>query len=92
MPTTFASYNGTMTFSASPTTFVFTHYPTHTHLGSSSSLASSAKPSQSAPFPDDTIGKYGKLHISGASTCATPTFFFLVQLCPLLFGFLLFVC
>lgn len=55
-------------FSPSPTSFVFTHFPVFPiHTGSSSSMMSSARPSQSAPFPDDTIGKYGRLHISNAA-------------------------
>lgn len=76
--TLLASNNGThttnatvtsMSFSPSPTSFVFTHFPVFpTHARSMSSSMSSAKPSQSAPYPDDTIGKNGRLHISGAST------------------------
>jgi hypothetical protein len=50
-------------YSPSPTSFIFTHYPTHTSVLNASS---SARPSQSAPLPDDTIGKYGRLHISSA--------------------------
>ncbi|CAO0800331.1 unnamed protein product [Mucor circinelloides] len=56
-----------ITLSPSPTSFVFTHFPFPMHTGSSSSMMSSARPSISAPLPDDTIGKYGRLHISGAS-------------------------
>ncbi|KAL9558969.1 hypothetical protein MBANPS3_000624 [Mucor bainieri] len=56
-----------ITLSPSPTSFVFTHFPFPIHTGSSSSMMSSARPSISAPLPDDTIGKYGRLHISGAS-------------------------
>ncbi|ORE11899.1 hypothetical protein BCV72DRAFT_189369, partial [Rhizopus microsporus var. microsporus] len=62
--------NGSVTFtlsylSPSPTSFIFTHYPTHTK-GLNTSAVSSMRPSQSAPLPDDTIGKYGHLHVSGA--------------------------
>lgn len=53
-------------YSPSPTSFIFTYYPTHT-AGLNTSTASSARPSQSAPLPDDTIGKYGRLHISNRS-------------------------
>jgi hypothetical protein len=62
--------NGSVTFtlsylSPSPTSFIFTHYPTHTK-GLNTSAVSSMRPSQSAPLPDDTIGKYGHLHVSSA--------------------------
>ncbi|KAI7904896.1 uncharacterized protein BX663DRAFT_412541, partial [Cokeromyces recurvatus] len=57
-------------FLPSPTSFVFTHFPSRTHIGSSTSVRSSiaVKPSQSAPYPDDTIGKNGRLHVSNSST------------------------
>lgn len=63
--------NGSVTFtlsylSPSPTSFIFTHYPIHTK-GLNTSTVSSVRPSQSAPLPDDKIGKYGHLHVSGAS-------------------------
>ncbi|KAI9245182.1 hypothetical protein EDC94DRAFT_628706 [Helicostylum pulchrum] len=65
-------------FSPSPTSFVFTHFPIFPiHTGSSSSIMSSARPSQSAPFPDDTIGKYGRLHISKANTLTIPYYYYL---------------
>ncbi len=65
----------TTSYSPSPTSFVFTHFPVFPlHTVSSSSIMSSARPSQSAPLPDDTIGKYGRLHISNA-TQLFPGFF-----------------
>lgn len=67
--------SGTQTtfYSPSPTSFVYTHFPLFPlHTGSSSSAMSSARPSQSAPYPDDTIGKYGRLHISQASSRRHP--------------------
>lgn len=63
---TVGSITLSLPFAPSPTTFVFTHFPVPIHTGSSSSMMSSARPSQSAPFPDDTIGKYGRLHINSA--------------------------
>ncbi|KAI9483712.1 MAG: hypothetical protein EXX96DRAFT_648414 [Benjaminiella poitrasii] len=60
--------NGSQTFLPSPTSFIFTHFPSHTQLGSSTSIISSARPSQSAPYPDDTIGKNGRLNVSSASS------------------------
>jgi hypothetical protein len=63
-----------ITLSPSPTSFVFTHFPFPMHTGSSSSVMSSARPSQSAPLPDDTIGKYGRLHISDAPFITFPSF------------------
>lgn len=85
-------FNSTSTslhfFSPSPTSFVFTHFPAFPiHTGSSSSIMSSARPSQSAPFPDDTIGKYGRLHISKASHIA-PLFFYQIMITCLIFYFL----
>lgn len=61
-----------MTYQPSPTSFVFTHYPTHT---SGVNASSSLLPSQSAPLPDDTIGKYGHLHISSAHFYPVPWIF-----------------
>lgn len=54
----------TGTYSPSPSTFVLTHLPS-SNAGSSSTY-SSFHPSQSAPYPDDTIGKNGKLQVSPA--------------------------
>lgn len=74
----------TIFFSPSPTSFVFTHFPIFPiHTGSSSSIRSSARPSQSAPFPDDTIGKYGRLHISKANTLTIPYYYY--YLCTFLY-------
>lgn len=76
-------------FSPSPTSFVFTHFPAFPiHTGSSSSIISSARPSQSAPFPDDTIGKYGRLHISKASHFASPLLYYRSIILCLIFYFL----
>ncbi|KAI8059732.1 hypothetical protein BDF21DRAFT_429618 [Thamnidium elegans] len=72
-------------FSPSPTSFVFTHFPIFPiHTGSSSSIMSSARPSQSAPFPDDTIGKYGRLHISKANTLTIPYYYYYYYFCTFL--------
>ncbi|KAI9246592.1 hypothetical protein BY458DRAFT_407337, partial [Sporodiniella umbellata] len=60
-PTGLIRFN--LTYSPSPTSFILTHYPTHTGYPN---LSSSALPSQSAPWPDDTIGKYGHLHIASS--------------------------
>jgi hypothetical protein len=49
---------------------------------------SSAKPSQSAPYPDDTIGKNGRLHISSASTINPYTLILLM--CPFIIYTLIF--
>ncbi|KAI9259389.1 hypothetical protein BY458DRAFT_517236 [Sporodiniella umbellata] len=53
-------------YSPSPTAFVFTYYPTHT-AGLNTSAVSSMLPSQSAPLPDDTVGKNGRLRIASLS-------------------------
>ncbi|KAI9031668.1 hypothetical protein CLU79DRAFT_729570 [Phycomyces nitens] len=68
LPTLVSVNLSILSFSASPTTSVLTHFPTPTKQASSSSVLSSlARPSQSAPLPDDTVGKYGRLHVSAAS-------------------------
>ncbi|CAO3704090.1 unnamed protein product [Rhizopus stolonifer] len=72
-------------YSPSPTTFIFTHYPTHTN-DLNTSTVSSMMPSQSAPLPDDTIGKNGRLRISNTSPQLYASWaFILILLVALLF-------
>jgi hypothetical protein len=78
MTATIGSITLSLPFAPSPTTFVFTHFPLPTHTGSSSSMMSSARPSQSAPFPDDTIGKYGRLHINNAPPLLHSSYSYLI--------------
>ncbi|KAI9494978.1 hypothetical protein BDB00DRAFT_281085 [Zychaea mexicana] len=49
------------------TTSVLTHLSMPSRAASSSTL-SSFHPSPSAPYPDDSVGKYGPLHVSGANS------------------------
>ncbi|KAI8376074.1 uncharacterized protein BYT42DRAFT_614862 [Radiomyces spectabilis] len=82
-------FNATATsysFMPSPTTSVLTHFPTPAHTASSSSMMSSSAPSQSAPFPDDTIGKYGRLHINAAvpSSFQLPVYPLFISFCLLI--------
>ncbi|CDS08973.1 hypothetical protein LRAMOSA10333 [Lichtheimia ramosa] len=66
---TSSSLNGSTT-----TTMSFlTHFSAPAHRPSSSSF-SSFHPTQSAPYPDDTVGKYGPLHVSTA-VVSTPWMF-----------------
>ncbi|KAI7884655.1 hypothetical protein K492DRAFT_32826 [Lichtheimia hyalospora FSU 10163] len=68
---TSSSSNGSTT---TTTTMSFlTHFSAPAHRPSSSSL-SSFHPTQSAPYPDDTVGKYGPLHVSTA-VVSTPWMF-----------------
>ncbi|KAI8080190.1 uncharacterized protein B0P05DRAFT_571325 [Gilbertella persicaria] len=72
MPNSTISFATITSFSPS----LFTHFSdlfTHNVTGTNSSM--SLKPTQSAPYPDDTIGKYGRLHIS-AATAFTPCFYY----------------
>ncbi|KAI9271820.1 hypothetical protein BDA99DRAFT_595052 [Phascolomyces articulosus] len=48
------------------TTSVLTHFSMPSRIASSS-IQSSFHPTPSAPYPDDTVGKYGPLHVSSAN-------------------------
>ena len=68
-PTLYVSNNQSSTLllsQSTTTTSVLTHFSTPSRAASSSTF-SSFHPLQSAPYPDDSVGKYGPLHISAAS-------------------------
>ena len=69
---TSSSSDGSTTTSTTTMSFL-THFSAPAHRPSSSSL-SSFHPTQSAPYPDDTVGKYGPLHVSTA-VVSTPWMF-----------------
>ncbi|KAI8142559.1 hypothetical protein BJV82DRAFT_615278 [Fennellomyces sp. T-0311] len=67
------------------TTSVLTHFSMPSRTASSSTF-SSFHPLQSAPYPDDSVGKYGPLHISGANSNTSGLYQSLVAL-AVLFSF-----